>query len=187
MITSWLISSFKDQLDKEGSNASHDALTHLLNRPSIEQLIEKEIDRVRRYKTYFSLVYLDLDKFKEINDQFGHQCGDIVIQKYAEILQKNLRITDSVARIGGDEFILLLPETNKNSAELLLKKIEDHIKTNQNKKEPLMPGFSAGIVVCEEGTSQVHELINKTDKHMYYAKQQKKSKAISSHDINIKK
>jgi diguanylate cyclase (GGDEF)-like protein len=96
--------------------AQTDALTNLANRRHFMALAEKELQRSDRYGSPLTLLMMDIDHFKRINDTHGHKCGDAVIRKFADICRESLRSLDIVGRIGGEEFAVLLPETDRNHA-----------------------------------------------------------------------
>jgi len=98
-------------------------LTGVYNRLTIDQMILHEIVRSKRYGSSFSLVMLDLDDFKKINDTFGHHVGDEVLRSICRLLQEKVRITDKIGRWGGEEFIILLAETNISDAFLAAEKL----------------------------------------------------------------
>ena len=91
-----------------------DKLTNLYNRRKIENLIQAEINRSQRFQSNFALVLLDIDHFKEVNDTYGHQVGDIVLIEFSNILKETLRKTDFIGRFGGEEFMIICPEINEN-------------------------------------------------------------------------
>ena len=105
--------------------------TRAYNRFKIETILSYELERSRRHKTVFSVIIVDIDHFKQVNDTYGHAAGDHVLQEFAEILTQNSRKLDSIGRWGGEEFIIISPETNgdgvKILAEKLRKKVEEHI------------------------------------------------------------
>src|SRR5580693_663457 len=105
-----------DELKKLQVNAVTDPLTGLYNRRLFTESFEKELNRARRYGLPLSIVILDLHRFKEVNDKYGHPRGDDVLRAAASTLQKALRTSDSAFRIGGDEFALLLPQTDASQA-----------------------------------------------------------------------
>ena len=107
--------------------ASKDALTGLFNRRKMTDLIEYEYDRSLRTQQSFSIIITDIDHFKQVNDNFGHDCGDNVLKEIAEILNSLVRNQDRVARWGGEEFLLLLPDTNIDGAVILAEKIRKKI------------------------------------------------------------
>jgi diguanylate cyclase (GGDEF)-like protein len=97
--------------------ARHDPLTGLLNRRHLTERINEEIARVRRTERHFALVMVDIDFFKTFNDAYGHDCGDAVLVKISGAILRSVRKTDSVGRWGGEEFLVLLPETSYHGAE----------------------------------------------------------------------
>ena len=114
--------------------ATTDFLTSLANRYWFEQKLSNEIDRVKRFFQPLSLIAFDLDNFKPINDNYGHAVGDLVLKNIANILHSNLREIDTPARWGGDEFMLLLPNTSLDQAEKLAEKIQQLINEEMNKQ-----------------------------------------------------
>lgn len=110
--------------------SSIDKLTQLYNRQKIEDILRNEIKKSKRYHSSFSVIMLDIDRFKEVNDTYGHEVGDIILEEFANILKNNIRATDYAGRWGGEEFLILCPETYIEGAETLAenlrKVIEEH-------------------------------------------------------------
>lgn len=106
----------KENISRERKQAVRDPLTALPNRVAYDERLQQEFVRWKRYRTPLSMAVVDIDRFKEINDDFGHQAGDKALRIVAEILVKKLRETDFIARYGGDEFVVLMPETTIESA-----------------------------------------------------------------------
>ena len=104
-------------------NAATDPLTGLYNRRFFDDYFEKELNRSIRYSHRLALVAFDLHRFKEVNDRFGHQQGDVLLQMAAATLRKSLRTSDYAFRIGGDEFALLLPQTDTEQASALSRRL----------------------------------------------------------------
>ncbi len=161
---------------KENVNALHDSLTGLPNRRSFMQTAEYEMKRCRRYGHPMSLAFIDLDNFKQINDKFGHQAGDILLGQIAEAFQKNIRDTDSFARIGGDEFVLLMPETDDASAFSVMTRDINRVTP------PLLSGIyssvtlSVGILTCLKNPPDLSEIMKRADQLMYEAKKEGKNR-----------
>lgn len=103
--------------------AVHDKLTQTFDRILLLNDLGKEIDRAKRYNSFFSVLMIDIDDFKSVNDNYGHPFGDIVIMAVSELLNKSVRLSDSVYRYGGDEFIILLLNTSRNAGFLIANKI----------------------------------------------------------------
>ena len=110
-------------------NATHDALTDLPNRREFDRQLTRELERSSRYGEIFSLAILDLDSFKQLNDTRGHQAGDTLLRDAAETIQEACRASDFPGRLGGDEFGLLLPETNQFEAAALCERLRAEIET----------------------------------------------------------
>jgi len=162
--------------------AFHDPLTKLPNRSYLEIELEKAMGRANRYGTKLAVCMIDLDDFKPINDKFGHNKGDIVLQTIALRLKNTIRKTDFVARLGGDEFVLLL-ESIKDSKHLekILKAIEKAVKTPIE----IVPnvfvdvGLSMGVYLYDKTKNISQErIIKKADIAMYKAKQEKNTRAL---------
>ncbi len=113
LIINFALSGFKKALEKEKKLATADSLTGVTNSRCFFDLVEKEIERSRRYRHALTLVYLDCDNFKNVNDKYGHQIGNRFLHFLATTLESNTRKTDIVARLGGDEFAILMPETGE--------------------------------------------------------------------------
>ncbi len=122
-----LLSSIRSLLDHQKRLAQTDSLTGAMNSVAFLDAIRHEIIRSNRYRHPFSVVYFDIDDFKKINDQFGHTTGDEVLRSVVSKTRKHLRQTDIVGRLGGDEFGILLPESNSEAAESVVTKIRQEI------------------------------------------------------------
>jgi len=145
-----------------------DELTGLFNRRRILELLEKELAKCRRYQRNLSVIMMDLDFFKDINDSYGHQFGDQVLKKIGYILQENTRKLDLVGRYGGEEFLLILPETELEKASLVAEKLRQKIKKAEIKGQDLRLTASFGTAQFDDDLS--HQLIKKADDLLYKAK-----------------
>jgi diguanylate cyclase (GGDEF)-like protein/putative nucleotidyltransferase with HDIG domain len=149
-----------------------DELTKLYNRRHFYEVLETEMGRARRYSRPLSLALLDIDRFKEINDQFGHTTGDGVLKSLATVMAANLRKTDTIFRYGGDEFALIFPETNSNKAREVIERIRLKWlftpKTDLVLENPL--GFSAGIAEVAKNGDGSDGLMFLVDAALYNAK-----------------
>lgn len=159
--------------------AYHDPLTGLFNRAVFERILEREFSRARRYDSDLSLIFIDFDDFKTINDTAGHSIGDKALCFLADALSSLKRKQDIVARLAGDEFVVLLPSTDIEHAEQFIQRINGHLKAN-----PLVAGphtfniqLSHGIAsLSDEGVSSPSGLLKAADTKMYLHKAQKKNR-----------
>jgi diguanylate cyclase (GGDEF)-like protein/PAS domain S-box-containing protein len=155
--------------------AHHDALTGLPNRLLFNDRLNQSIRLARRDSRQFALLYLDLDKFKPVNDSFGHATGDELLQAAAARIRRQVRESDTVARVGGDEFAVILPDiAGSKEAEVVANKIIDALAapfqlSSQNQKVGI--GVSIGIAVYPADALDADALINAADAAMYSAKQ----------------
>jgi diguanylate cyclase (GGDEF)-like protein len=149
-----------------------DGLTGLYNRRYIMEQIEREFIRAQRSKATLSLVMVDLDGLKAINDRFGHHVGDIFLKEVARVVKVNTRASDVAARWGGDEFMLLAPGTDSRSASKIAERIRAQVERYKIQLEGDEVGItiSAGIVSYPAHASVVEELLKKVDEAMYNAK-----------------
>lgn len=149
----------------------HDSLTELYNRRYFENEMER-LDASRRYPV--SIIIGDLDKLKTVNDNHGHLLGDEYLKKSADILNDLLRTEDIIARIGGDEFAILLPETGKEETSLICRRIiKEFEKYNSANDFPVDFKISLGCATAEENNKALFEIYNQADKNMYKNKGRK--------------
>ena len=169
LLTSLILSMLKGALDHEKELARLDPLTGIANRRHFFELIEAEINRACRYDHPFSIVHMDLDNFKTVNDRFGHSTGDTLLRLVVETIQKNIRATDTIARLGGDEFAILLPETGTESARVITHKVQNiNLDVMQRNGWPVT--LSMGVVTFISPPSTVDEILKISDDLMYGAK-----------------
>ncbi|ANA39445.1 hypothetical protein A2G06_02525 [Geobacter anodireducens] len=160
--------------------ASYDSLTGVSNRNSFFLLADQVIHEAKRYRRPFSLAFIDLDNFKQVNDRNGHLEGDKALKTVAEIIRSSLRQTDVVARFGGDEFVVLLPETDHFMAESALKKLQARLLgAMQDNNWPIT--FSIGAVACNSFQFSIDELLQLADRYLYSVK------SLNKNDIRIEK
>ncbi|MEK7668291.1 MAG: GGDEF domain-containing protein, partial [Gemmatimonadota bacterium] len=108
--------------------ASHDALTGCLNRRALIEMLEREWDRARRYSLVLTALMIDLDHFKQVNDTQGHLAGDSVLRQVGDLLRRELRSVDTVGRYGGEEFVIILPETALHGATIFAERVRQRIQ-----------------------------------------------------------
>ena len=168
---------------KEKSNlleyqASHDNLTGLYNRNKFNSLFGKEIRRGIRYKNKLSLVLFDIDHFKNINDLHGHLIGDEVLKEIAVVVSQNVREHDTVVRWGGEEFLILLPETNLEGSKIVAEKIRNSICQTPLTTLKLNITASFGVCVIND-TDTENSFIERTDKALFEAKNSGRNKVVA--------
>jgi len=164
-----IVSVLKNALTQEKEISRIDFLTGIRNRRYFIELVNMEINRARRYERPFTMVCLDLDNFKALNDCFGHSTGDILLRLVAHTLRENIRVTDTVARLGGDEFAILLPETEREAAEVMMQRIQKiNLEIMQKHGWPVT--LSIGVVTFTSPPSTVDEMLRISDRLMYNAK-----------------
>jgi diguanylate cyclase (GGDEF)-like protein len=157
------------RLDVQRYDAWHDALTGLFDRRSFDRLLEMAIARSSRYGWPFTLVMLDLDHFKIINDEQGHQAGDAVLRDLGERFRSALRFGDNAGRIGGDEFAMILPNTEPDLVPALLDRVR-----RADGLETACPAFSFGVAQCPREATEFDKLVQLADTRLYEAKQAKR-------------
>jgi diguanylate cyclase (GGDEF)-like protein len=160
-----------DEFKKLQVNAVTDPLTGLYNRRLFSESFEKEINRARRYGLPLGIVILDLHRFKEVNDRYGHPRGDEVLRAAAATLQKALRTSDSAFRIGGDEFALVLPQTDAAQALALCRRIETvFLETLKPMQLAVSVAMDHGVATFPQDGDQSDQLIHVADGRLYRLK-----------------
>ena len=159
--------------EKLAHMARHDPLTGAYNRRALDELLERELTRSKRYNHPIGVLLIDVNRFKEINDRFGHVMGDKVLQAVADILQHNVRNSDVIARYGGDEFLVVLPETD-GETELVEERILAEV-AHRNKANPLLD-FAVTLAIgsvhwSPDSGKSMEEALAEADRLMYENKQ----------------
>ncbi len=154
--------------------ATVDGLTGLWNFAHFQRLLAKEIERSRRYKYPVSLVMVDLDNFKRYNDTYGHISGNAVLMQVSTIFANFVRKADTVSRYGGEEFVIILPHTEKQYAYTLCDRLRKGVEKEPFDGEEAMPGgkitISSGVAAFPDDAATAEELIDRADKALYEAK-----------------
>ncbi len=155
--------------------ASRDPLTELINRRVLEQVLKREFERAIRYATPLTVVFIDVDDFKTVNDQYGHKAGDHVLKYIASNLLLMTRGSDVVARFAGDEFIVVLPSTAISKASELALRMQSFFVDHPLDFEgiPISVSISFGISCVEEGINDASALLKQADAMLYRAKKHK--------------
>ncbi len=154
--------------------ADTDGLTGFYNRRKVEEILTKEIERSRRYGNALSLLFIDVDNFKDLNDTYGHQKGDEVLKKIAGVINRELRRTDYVGRFGGEEFLVILPETDADRALKVAERIRRRIEFEDFGIGPVT--VSIGVTQLKGG-DDIDTLFNRVDRAMYLAKEKGKNRS----------
>jgi diguanylate cyclase (GGDEF)-like protein len=177
LIMSLLFSVLKKNLEKEKKLARRDPLTDTLNRRSFFDLAEYEIKRSQRYHLQLTVAYIDLDNFKVVNDQRGHKTGDELLIAVVSTIRSNIRSSDILARFGGDEFVILLPDTSGDTSLKFLNEIHEHLDQTMARKGWSV-SFSIGAVTYCKVPTTVDELIWHADELMYTVKHGGKNRLL---------
>lgn len=168
-LATYLLCVLKEALGINEELSRTDVLTGAMNRNAFYDLAGHEVGRLERYQHPFTVAYMDIDNFKIINYRFGHQAGDKLLCAVANTIRKNLRKVDLVARFGGDEFTILLPETGAEAAQVVLSRIRNVLlNIMDNNKWPVT--FTFGTVTFLKPPSSVEEMMKKVGGVMYTAK-----------------
>ena len=169
LVVAFLLDALSSTLNRERALARTDYLTGLANARSFFESASQELDRSRRYQRPISVMYIDLDDFKMINDERGHVAGDEVLRLTGQALRRNMRSTDLLGRLGGDEFAILLPETGFEGAGKAADKVREALR-----EELVRQGWSLtismGVLTCEGAPATVEQLIDQVDSLMYAVK-----------------
>jgi diguanylate cyclase len=171
------------ELSQLSEKVSIDQLTGVLNRRGLDEAMLREISRAQRGGS-LCVALLDIDDFKHFNDHYGHHIGDTALQHLAKVIQDTLRPTDIAARFGGEEFVILLPDTNIDAAVETISRLQRAL-TKQfflGNSERLLITFSAGVALFRETEEQV-EVLNRADQAMYLAKKTGKNRVMTEIDL----
>jgi diguanylate cyclase len=171
------IRELEQKLSDMSRLAHEDQLTGILNRRGFDAVIAREMARAKRRNTPLCLALLDIDGFKQVNDEYGHAVGDLALAHFARVVSSSLRKTDSFARLGGEEFVLALPDTPLQSAVDTIARIQRTLADTplHTGSQDLPLAFSAGVTLFgthEDGASLLHD----ADAGVYLAKKQGKNR-----------
>jgi diguanylate cyclase (GGDEF)-like protein len=151
-----------------------DELTGLLNRRELQNLLQNEWLRAVRFRRAFSLGFADIDRFKQVNDTYGHPIGDKILKHVANVMQATLRRLDRVARFGGDEFAILMPETGRREAAIAMERVRAALErtpcTIPGQELQIAVTLSIGVAVPLEDAANPDALIEAADRRLYAAK-----------------
>jgi diguanylate cyclase (GGDEF)-like protein/PAS domain S-box-containing protein len=164
----WDVTKYKKMEEELRYLAVHDFLTKAYNRRFFSERLAEEIERAKRVGSKFSIIMLDIDRFKKINDTFGHHAGDLVLKGLAEIIRNRIRIIDTLARWGGEEFVILLPDTETEKAAILAENLREIIAAMDVPDAGRVTASFGAVGYCPGDT--VDSLIIRADEQMYQAK-----------------
>ena len=166
------ISSSKLKALEMSNLAATDSLTGLKNRRFFTQELMRELDKCNRYAQETSLALLDLDHFKEVNDQYGHLAGDLILKEISKILQ-NLRKADLAARLGGEEFVILMPHTGLDKAAIMAERVRAEIEDKNFKLENgkvIHCTISIGLTSIFQDDTSIEDILRRADQALYMSK-----------------
>jgi diguanylate cyclase (GGDEF)-like protein len=174
LVVTLLIARLKQALNAEQELAQKDALTGVANSRYFHALVENELTRSIRFQKPLTIAYIDLDNFKFVNDHYGHDVGDQVIQLAAHAMEQSIRKIDNIGRLGGDEFAILFSETNQENASKAVNRLQQNLlAVMQDNHWPVT--FSIGVFTCENPICNANQLFKEADDLMYLAKHQGKN------------
>jgi diguanylate cyclase (GGDEF)-like protein len=168
-IVAWLLTALKTELEREKELSRSDYLTGAISPGFFQDLLQLEIDRCARYERPFTLAYLDIDDFKQINDRFGHVAGDEILRRVVTLARDRLRKSDLLARLGGDELAVILPETDQEAAPGVLADVQRALAAGvRESRRPVT--FSIGAITFVKSPATGTEAVRMADELMYTAK-----------------
>ncbi|MEA4856719.1 GGDEF domain-containing protein, partial [Solidesulfovibrio sp.] len=163
--------------------ADHDGLTRIHNRRAFDERLVEELRRHQRYGHSMSLLMLDIDHFKSINDSYGHLMGDHVLREVGKIISERLRSTDFTARYGGEEFVVILPQTTEEQSRILAERLRRIIAEAEFRSDGKAFGITASIgaaTLLPGALIKRKELLDKADKALYQAKRLGRNQVCTS-------
>ncbi len=175
------IARLEDENRRLSKLSSTDELTGYPNRRAVLERLQQEIARSVRYGTPLAVVLLDLDHFKQINDRYGHLVGDAVLRALARLLRRCRRDTDLIGRYGGEEFLMILPNTDRQGGALLCRRVRDQLQANPVRvtRDLLRITASFGVAELGAGCGTTEELLETADRNLYAAKAQGRNRVVA--------
>ena len=182
MVTSKGLNTLKNELAHARLEATTDSLTGLLNRRGFDQQLNKMLNDRRKSGAGFCVVMADLDHFKDINDNYGHLFGDKILKVFARLLTDKTRSTDYVARFGGEEFILILPETSMDNAFIVcenIRKAVEKLQVRNTKTGDIIEAITSSFgIAAHRFDEPASDLVDRCDNALYKAKQNGRNKTV---------
>lgn len=175
------ISRLQEELAETSEMVRHDALTGALNRRGMDEALEREVARVRRHRGLLCIALLDVDNFKRINDNLGHEVGDAALVHLAHVVKEAIRPQDTLARYGGEEFVILLPDTSLEDSVSAMTRVQRELtrKFFLHKNERLLITFSCGVAELEADEAPADSM-QRADAAMYLAKRSGKNRVVAA-------
>ena len=167
-----VIKNLENKVKKLSKEVKTDFLTNIANKKALEDELKKQENVYKRYKTNYSIVFFDIDHFKNINDTYGHDAGDVILKSLGLLFRRYARNIDMIGRFGGEEFVAILPNTNKNGAYNFAEKLRVIISKAKfmYKKTRIYVTVSAGVA-CRNEVNSSKKVLKKADERLYLAKQ----------------
>jgi len=170
LTTSFLLAEIRVLLEQERNLSRTDSLTGVLNRRAFYEFAELQFASLKRTFHPFTVVHFDIDNFKQVNDKFGHQVGDQLLQGVGDTISAFIRVKDRLVRLGGDEFLLYLPETGESEARAIISRLLANLSSVMAKNQWAV-SFSLGTMTFLKLPGSIDEMIRVADEMMYQAKQ----------------
>jgi diguanylate cyclase len=184
LVTSKGLNTLKNELAHARIEASTDSLTGLLNRRGFDEQLKKMLYDRRKSGAGFCILMADIDNFKHVNDNYGHLFGDKILQLFAKLLTDKTRSTDYVARFGGEEFILILPETSMDNAYIVaenIRKAVEKLQVRNTKTGDIIGAITASFGVAAHRFDEIaNDLVDRCDSALYKAKQTGRNKTVKA-------
>ncbi|MBA3321620.1 MAG: diguanylate cyclase [Pyrinomonadaceae bacterium] len=175
LFVAYFVSELRRSLEHERELARTDDLTGALNRRSFIEAATQEINRARRHRHPFTVAFMDIDDFKEVNNRLGHSAGDQLLHTVAGTIRDTIRDIDLIARLGGDEFVILLPETGQEAAQAVVSRVQQRImEVTHEQRWPV--SYSIGVVTWTTPPRTVDIMIKHADDAMYLVKNSGKNR-----------
>jgi diguanylate cyclase len=158
-----------------------DGLTGIFNRRYLDKRLEEEYQRAKRYGRILSLIVCDIDYFKKVNDNYGHQCGDLILKNVAERIESSVRKTDCLGRYGGEEFCCILPETGLPAALQVAERFREAIQSMDSilNDQTVKVTISLGVAQLDDGMASEKDLFSRADEALYEAKRMGRNRVVS--------
>jgi diguanylate cyclase len=175
------VARLQEELAQTSDMVRIDALTGTLNRKGMDEALEREVARTRRQSVSLCVALLDIDNFKHLNDNLGHEAGDEALKHLAQVVREAIRPQDTLARYGGEEFVILLPDTPLDAGVSAMARVQRELtrKFFLHKNEKLLITFSCGV--AELGNDEASAaVLNRADQAMYLAKRAGKNRVVAA-------